>query len=94
MYGTVRRYEGITDTAEAGRRVAEQFVPLLKEIPGFVAYHWVDAGNGIMASMTVYEDRASAEASDEKAAAWVRENAQDLYTNPPEVTHGEVVAHG
>ena len=94
MYATVRRYQGITDTAEAGRRVAEKFVPLLKEIPGFVAYYWVDAGDGVMASMTVYEDRAGAEASNEKAAAWVRESAQDLYTHPPEVTPGEVVAHG
>ena len=61
---------------------------------GFVAYDWIDAGNGIMASMTVYKDRASAESANEKAAAWVRESAQDLYTNPPEVTHGEVGVHG
>ncbi len=94
MYATARRYQGITDPAEAGRRVAEEFVPLLKEIPGFVAYYWLDAGNGVMASMTVYEDRAGAEASNEKAASWVRQNAEDLYPNPPEVTPGEVVAHG
>jgi hypothetical protein len=28
MYATVRRYEGITDPAEVGRRVREGFVPL------------------------------------------------------------------
>ena len=33
MYATVRRYEGVTDPAEAGRRVQEGFVPLLKQIP-------------------------------------------------------------
>ena len=31
-----------------------------------------------MVSMSVYEDRASAEASTEKASAWVAENAAEL----------------
>ena len=29
MYAAVRRYEGVTDPAEAGRLVDESFVPLL-----------------------------------------------------------------
>ena len=94
MYATVRRYHGITDPAEAGRRVGEEFVPLLKEIPGFVAYYWIDAGNGVMASVTVYEDRTGEEASTETAATWVRDNAANLFPNPPEITPGQVVAHG
>lgn len=53
MYATVRRYEGITDPAEVGRRVSEGFVPLLREIEGFVAYYWVDAGNGLMVATSV-----------------------------------------
>lgn len=92
MYAAVRRYEGVTDPGEAGRRVAEGFVPLLKEIPGFVAYYWVDAGGGVMASTSVFEDRAGAEASTERAAEWVRDNIESLLPNPPQVTAGEVVA--
>lgn len=46
MYAVVRRYDGVTDPAEAGRRVSEGFVPLLSRVPGFVAYYWVDAGRG------------------------------------------------
>lgn len=92
MYATVRRYEGVTDPAEAGRRVSEGFVPLIREIPGFVAYYWVDAGGGVMASTSVFEDQAGAEGSTERAADWVRENIAELLPNPPEVTAGEVVA--
>ena len=44
MYAVVRRYDGVTDPAEAGRRVKEGFIPLLREVPGFVAYYWVNAG--------------------------------------------------
>ncbi len=94
MYAAVRRYEGVADPGEAGRRVAEGFVPLLKEIRGFVAYYWVDAGDGVMASTSVFEDRAGAEASTEKAAEWVRDNLASLLPNPPQVTAGEVVASG
>ncbi len=92
MYAALRRYEGVTDPGEAGRRVAEGFVPLLKEIPGFVAYYWVDSGGGVMVSTSVFEDRAGADASTETAADWVRENIASLIPNPPQVTAGEVVA--
>jgi hypothetical protein len=94
MYATVRRYEGVTDAAEAGRRVGEGFVPLIKQIPGFVAYYWVDAGGGVMVSTSVYDDQAGAEASTARAAGWVRENIASLLPNPPQVTAGEVVASG
>ena len=92
QYAAVRRYTGVTDPAEAGRRVAEGFVPIISEIDGFVAYYFVDAGNGVMVSTSVFEDEAGAEASTEKAADWVAENLAELLPNPPEVTDGEVVA--
>jgi hypothetical protein len=93
MYATVRRYEGVTDPAEAGRRVDEGFVPLVSKIPGFVAYYWVNAGGGVMISTSVFQDRSRAEESNKRAADWVRENLAALLPNPPQVTAGEVVAH-
>jgi hypothetical protein len=93
MYATVRRYEGVINPSEAGRRVDESFVPLIQQIPGFVAYFWVDAGNGVMLSMSVFQDKARAEESTRKAAEWVKQNLVSLLPNPPQVTAGEVVAH-
>ena len=94
MYATIRRYEDVTDPAEAGRRVNEDFVPLIKQIPGFVAYYWVDAGEGVMASTSIFEDKAGAVASTERAADWVRENIASLLPTAPIVVAGEVVASG
>ncbi|MEV7245754.1 MULTISPECIES: hypothetical protein [unclassified Streptomyces] len=94
MYAVVRRYEGVTDPAEAGRRVDEGFIPLLRQVPGFVAYYWVDAGGGVMLSTSVYEDRAGADESVERAADFVRDNLAALLPNAPLVTAGEVVAAG
>ena len=93
MYATVRRYEGVTDPAEAGRRVDEGFVPLVSRIPGFVAYYWVDAGGGVMVSTSVFEERSSAEESNRAAAEWAGQNLATLLPNPPQISAGEVVAY-
>jgi hypothetical protein len=94
MYAAVRRYEGVTDPAEAGRRVNEGFVPLIRQVPGFVAYYWVDAGGGVMVSTSVFENQAGADESTKRAADFVQENLASLLPNPPQVTAGEVVASG
>ncbi len=92
MYAAVRRYEGVRDPAEAGRLVKEGFVPLMQQVSGFVAYYWVDAGDGVMVSTSVFQDRAGAEESVSRAAEFVRENLASLLPNPPQVMAGEVVA--
>jgi hypothetical protein len=92
MYAAVRRYEGIKDDAEAGRLVGESFVPLLQHVPGFIAYYWIDAGDGVMASLSLFESKAGADKSVEIAHEWIVENAPSLFPNPPRVTEGLVVA--
>jgi hypothetical protein len=92
MWATVRKYEGVTDPEEAGRRVAEGFVPLISGMRGFVAYVWLDAGDGVMASTSIFEDRSHEEESNQKAAAWVKENLAEVLPNPPTITAGHVVA--
>src|SRR4030095_9187803 len=92
MYGTVRRYEGVTNPSEVGCQVRETFLPLISEIPGFVAYYLVDAGGGVLISTGVFQDKAASEESNRRAAEWIRESRGSLLPNPPQVTAGEVVA--
>jgi hypothetical protein len=56
MYATVRRYEGVSDPSEVVRIVNEGFLPIIREIPGFVDYHLVDAGDGVLVSTSIFED--------------------------------------
>jgi hypothetical protein len=93
MYVTVRRYEGVPNPTEAGRQVKESFLPVISEIPGFVAYYWVDAGGGVMISSSIFRDKAGAEESNRRAGEWIKQNRASLLPNPPQVTEGEVVAH-
>jgi hypothetical protein len=93
MYVAVRRYEGVTDSQEAGRLVDEGFVPIISEMPGFVAYYWVDAGDGVMVSTSVFEHKAAEEESNWKAGEFVAQHLAPLLPNPPQITTGEVVAY-
>ena len=65
---------------------------LISEMRGFVAYYWFDAGGGVMASTSIFEDRSHEEESNQKAASWVHENLSEVLPNPPTITAGHVVA--
>jgi hypothetical protein len=92
MYVAVRRYEGVTDPQKVAQ-VAEEFVPLISEMPGFVAYYAVDAGDGVTVSTSVFEHKDAEEQSTFVAGEFVAEHLAPLLPNPPQVTAGEVVAY-
>src|SRR5688572_12067270 len=93
MYVTVRRYEGVSDPSEVARIVNERWLPIISEIPGFVDYYFVDAGEGVMVSTTIFEDPSGEEQSN--LAGWrVRGTAYNsLDPKPAPHPAGEVVAH-
>jgi hypothetical protein len=93
MYASVRRYEGVTDPKEVARHVEEEFLPIISEMPGFVAYYWVDAGEGVVVATSVFEHKEAEEESTWRAGDFVAEHIASLVPNPPQITAGEVVAH-
>ena len=93
MYAVVRRYEGVTDTQKVARIVNEGFVPIISEMPGFVAYYWVDAGDGVIVTTSVFEHKDAEEQSTFRAGEFIAEHLAPFYSNPPQVTAGEVEAY-
>ena len=94
MYASVRRYElaaGAVD--EVMRRVEEDFVPVISQVLGFLAYYILDAWVGVVVSISIFTDQAGAEESNGMAADYVKENLASLMPNPPEIIAGEVKAH-
>ena len=69
------------------------FAPLVSRTPGFEAYYLVDAGAGVLVSISLFADRAGAEASTREAAAWVSGHPAGLVHGSPEVLTGEVVGY-
>ena len=93
MYVTVRRYDGVTDSKKVAQLVDEGFVPIISEMPGFVAYYFVDAGDGVMVSTSVFEHKDAEEQSNWRAGQFVAQHLAPLLPNPPQITAGELVAH-
>jgi quinol monooxygenase YgiN len=91
MYGVIRRYK--LDPAnfdEVVRRGEQGLVPQISAAPGFVSYRVLQADNGDLISVSLFEDRAHAEESTRMVAGWVQQNLAELVPNAPEVTAGEV----
>jgi hypothetical protein len=93
MYVAVRRYDGVSDSQKVARLVEEDFVPIISEMPGFVAYYCVDAGDGVMVTTSVFEHKDAEEQSTFRAGEFVAEDLGHLAPNPPQVTAGEVVSY-
>ena len=93
MYVAVRRYEGMTDPRRVAEEAQEGFVPIISEMPGFVAYYLADAGDGVMVSTSVFEHKDAEEQSTFRAGGFIAEHLAPLLPNPPQVTAGEVVAY-
>jgi hypothetical protein len=95
MHATVRRYEGVDEsrTAELTKKVGQNLIPSLSKLPGFEGYYLIEAGNGVMTSISLFETSAQADESTRVASTWVKdENLDSALPNPPKITFGEVVA--
>ena len=93
MYVAVRRYDGVSDSQKVAQLVQEDYMPVISEMPGFVAYYCVDAGDGVMVSTSVFEHKDAEEQSTFMAGEFVAKDLGHLAPNPPQVTAGEVVAY-
>ena len=96
MYASVRKYLVDADRVdELMHRVDEAFAPRLEQMPGFVAYQVIDAGEdrggkGIVFSVTLCHDREAADRSIEMAAEFVGSELADMEIERLEAAAGEV----
>ena len=96
MHATVRRYEGVDQsrTDELTKKIDETLLPRLSKLPGFEGYYLIEAGNGVMSSIDLFDTSAHADESTRVAATWVRDEKLDTaLPNPPKITDGEVIVH-
>lgn len=95
MHATVRRYEGVDEsrTDELKKKVNENLIPQLSKLPGFDGYFLIEAGNGVMTSISLFDESAQADESTRVASTWVRnEELETALPNPPKITFGKVIA--
>jgi hypothetical protein len=96
MFATIRRYESIDQAraSELVKKADETLLPSLTELPGFSGYSLIEAGDGVMSSITYFDTSAHADESARLASNWVREQKlETALPNAPKITSGEVVVH-
>ena len=96
MYATIRRYEGVdtTRTNEVAGKVNETLVPELRKLPGFAGYYLIEAGNGVLSSLGLFETSEQGDESTKVVAKWLTdENFNTAIPNAPKITSGKVLAH-
>ncbi len=92
MYVVVRQYKAKPGAVEEiARQAKEGFIPLIKEVPGYVAHYGVKVGTDGVMTVSIFEDQRGAEQSSRLAAQWIEQHIAFLYEGPPQVTAGEVV---
>jgi hypothetical protein len=96
MHATIRRYDGVDEarTDELTRKVGESLVPKLSKLQGFKGYYLIEAGNGVISSLGLFETAEQADESTRVSASWIRdEKLENAFPNPPTITSGKVVTH-
>jgi quinol monooxygenase YgiN len=93
MYAVMRYHEfDANQREEVDRKVREELVPIIRETPGFIAYYWLDTGEGQGVSFSVFEDKAGANESTRLAADLVRAHPA-WQASKREIIEGPVEAH-
>ena len=94
MHAVIRRYKVRLGTVAGAAHHAElSLVPQMNRLPGFVAYYLLDAGDSVLASISVCETPEGADAAAALAASWFRSDWPSFKLIPPEITDGEVLVH-
>jgi hypothetical protein len=96
MHATIRRYEGVdtTRTNEVTSKVKETLVPQLRKLPGFAGYYLIEAGNGVLSSLGLFQTSEQGDESTKVVSKWITdENFNTAIPNAPKITSGKVVVH-
>ena len=93
-YAMIRHYHFNAKDSEAiDKSVKDIFIPIIRNCKGFVRYYWLDDCNGEGASISIFTNKAEADASIAVAADYVNSHLKGLITQKPEIIEGLIVAH-
>jgi hypothetical protein len=95
MFATIRRYTATTtipekDIDEFKHLISDGFLPMVKDIEGFHAYH-LFVSDRELCTVSVFETRTGAAESTRRAAEFVRKTPLPLQVGAPEVIEGDLL---
>jgi hypothetical protein len=94
MHAVIRQYSGngakeLVDLLEERK---DEVKSLITGIKGFVSYTLIRTTDGAY-TVSVYQDKAGADESLQKARDWIQQNASNTGVGPPKISEGSVILH-
>ena len=94
VYAAIRQGKAKTGMAEElTRRIKEGAIPIISDVPGFMAYYVVYAPDDTVMAISIFNDYAGAEESNRRALTWIEQNLAPLLTGPATALAGPVIVH-
>src|SRR5688500_7981241 len=94
VYAAIRQGRAKTGMAEElARRIKEGAIPIISDVPGFMAYYVVYAPDDTVTAISIFNDYAGAEESNRRGIAWIEQNLTPLLTGPATAVAGPVIVH-
>ena len=94
MYAAIRIYDEAEGLADGATEDQERILGMFREIAGFGSYYAVRTGPTSVATITICDDQAAAEASVQAARDYIAANWAHLSVSAPKVYVGEVAMNG
>jgi|SRR5579862_9929517 quinol monooxygenase YgiN len=94
MYAAIRQAKARPGRAEElASRIKEGVIPLVSDVPGFMAYYVVYAPDDTLTAISVFNNVEAAEESNTRALAWIEKNLGPLLSGPVTAVAGPVIVH-
>jgi hypothetical protein len=78
---------------ELTRRIKEGAIPIISDVPGFMAYYVVYAPDDTVTAISLFNDYAGAEESNRRVLTWIEQNLAPLLAGPATALAGPVIVH-
>jgi hypothetical protein len=94
MYAAIRQGKAKAGVAEElTRRIKEGAIPIISDVPGFRAYYVIYAPDDTETAISIFDDYAGAEESNQRGVAWIEENIAPLLSGSATAGAGPVIVH-
>jgi hypothetical protein len=91
MYATICRYQRVASSTDEIVQAGHRLTSVLSRAPGFISCAVLDASNGVLASVSVFETRTQLERADRLLATWMADHLAASSPCSQEATTGEVI---
>lgn len=91
MYLSIRKFSNVKSPDAVIKSVETNLVPVIKDLPGFVAYYATKFEDGDLGAVSIFDSKAKSDSANERATGWIKQNLADKLPGQPAILRGEVL---